>query len=494
MNIFNFFYFFLQFYKFIIFSIILFLILIPENRLGIHLKKDLKVCLLFIFFVLVYLYIKPLLVVIFFISAFESILFIFDVLTKKTTEACVYKKVNSFKNFILNIFAYKYNLVFSWFYSRINAIKHKNNKILILKNFITLIPFFFSGISVVHVRILTELSNIVGKSIDTYNNSLKNKKTVFVIIFLIFTEIVESLNAYFTCYNKLLKNKKIYRFLKEKNNVFLRFITESCIAIKANPKIILEIPQLKNIFKNEFFINEPCQKDIIKTKIFTMLAGKKNDLNVQHFGVQIGGDDDQYIFAESFSSKHKEINTPKSTEIIVGKSFNTEGVLSLVQKDLKIKDTEFSQKFKDNNNIVDEVSEKKFMDQRRINILQKCLDTNSEIKIITKDDEHTAPIKTVITDMPLSAKVELLSVSKASFNVIKKVVNMPNLENEDFEIQTCIVNAILKDVNNDFAKSSTEEIFEIISYFFTEEELVELAMLVNNFSSVDTDNLNNFQD
>ena len=154
-----------------------------------------------------------------------------------------YKKIVSFYDFFINIFIYKYNLIFKRIYVVLNYNKYKNigirNKFNNIKNIVyNLIILYGLGISVLYINILIKTSVIISNNIDIYNKKLKEEKTIFVIFFLIYLDLKSYFNEKIYSANTINSNNTIANNLSKKNGFTENYIKQVLEMVRHQPQKI----------------------------------------------------------------------------------------------------------------------------------------------------------------------------------------------------------------------------------------------------------------
>lgn len=474
------------YYRLFMLVLVLIVILIPKNSLNITIKQDLLAYFILICLLIMYLYIKSFLIVITLLSVFTWIKFLYSILFKEKTTWLEYVRITSFKTFLINILAFKYNCLFLSCYNRVKHVSNKNNIFLICSNLILLSFFFFLGIPSMYIKILVRLSEIIETSIKTYFFSLRSHKTVFVILFLIFEKIIKTLNFHFSEENEVSKNKIIYKFLKRKNGFFLDTANLLAKMLTKNPAIIKEFHELKCFFTEENFQKKSMELKFDVTRIH---AGKKNNANTFHNASKIKNNEEhieeKYTLCEVYSSKNKE-KILNNTEIIKGQDFNTKAMIAIVRNDcIQHDQQEFSKQFKLNNFIFSKKDEFNFLNQRILKVKKKIFDKELPVKIIEKEDEYTNLLFDEHSKLTIDTKAKILEVSTPFFKIIGMLYGEEKFNQLDFEQQKLIVNIYKADIFRTIELSSKEDIVHLFYNILGEEKFNEIKKHANE----DTQNL-----
>lgn len=499
------------------------------NDINYNLKKlNIKNnCLILILLIIFFFFIKPVLIVLLLITAFVFLTFIYKNIFKKKIEILKYKKIKKFYDFFINVYIYKYNSIFTKIYLVINYNKSKNigikNKINSIKSiFLNLFTLYCLGISITYINLILNITLIISESIDTYNKDLKKKKTVFVIFFLIYLNLITHFNEKIYNANIINSNNTIFNNLSKKNGFIEFYIKEVMQLISNQPHKIHNFAEIKKKLDNfinnddslikkniETNLNKYNNINVIKEEqnlyyqIIETLAGNKNRPNTTHPGVQLEQkniENSTHVVVEIYSTERpQKIKIPNNTETIKGIHFNTSAEISVINTNLIKKNKEFSEKFKENNSIQDPKKEELFLKNRAQTIKKKLADENLLVNVVEKKQEYTDLLSNQLKNMQASVS-ELLIYPNTD---VRDMVCLTSKDNNFLKKSPYVQNKIINDVNKEIEQLSDDAFKDIMHNLYTKKEIEQITIkhlnATNKFYGIkidetknNTDDLDNF--
>lgn len=452
--------------------------------------------LLIIFFFLI----KPVLIISLLMTTFIFLTFVYKNIFKKKIEILKYKKIKKFYDFFINIYIYKYNSIFTKIYMVINYDKFKNigtkNKINNIKSIIlNLFTLYCLGISIVYVNLILNITLVISKSIDAYNNDLKKEKTIFVIFFLIYLNLITHFNEKIYNANIVNSNNAMFNSLDEKNGFIEFYIKEVIQFISNQPHKIHNFIEIKkkldNFIENDDTLNKKSTKinlnkynNINKTKedsglnyqIIEVLAGNKNRPNIVHPGIQLEQkniENKNHIIAEIFSTENpRKVKILNNTETIKGIHFNTTAEVSVINTNLVKENKEFSEKFKENNNIQNPIKEQFFLENRAQNIKKKILDENLQVNVIEKKEEYVDLLSNQLKNLQSSVS-ELLIYPNTD---VRDIVCLVSKDTNFLKKSPYIQNKIINNINQEIEQLSDNTFKDIMHNLYTKKEIKQITI------------------
>ena len=459
---------------------------------------------------LLYLSIKPLLIILWFLTVIILVKFLYKNFTKKEIKIIQYKEIKKYHDFFINMFIYKHNSIFLTIYKAVSYDKKNNigfiNKLKILYKFIfNIIAFYILGIPKLYLDVAITLTQIILESIIVYDDFYKSKKTIFVIFYIIHYKLKSHFNEKIKEANETNANNTLFINLSKKNGFQKDFIIYSLRKIQKEPLKIYNFPEIKNQFVNYILnytqsfdnlqnINNPKPnefliKNSLKLETISILSGAKKKIDQLHYGLKIKTNSfkkEEYIWPTIYSTEKKEKQEiPLNTEILKGKDFNTCAELCIVNTKLLGIKKEFSESFKKNNEIIDHNKEEIFINKRKDSIKEKLLKEDIKIKVIEKETEYLDFFKNQTIKLDSTVTDSLFDLNPD----IRECIFLASKNDSFLSIDACTQKKIIDETLFEVKNIKKEEFHAILREVFSEKEINTL--IDNYIENINTQELQN---